>query len=203
MPLYRSEIQGLERSPQREIYGIKNGHLVAPFDICIYEFNKPNNIANNALSLIHNADVKNVAGSIIGTIKSFDSPLNNNFKPVVFIELKQGVKVTSTVRKIEPSTVAKENEVSKGVMVHITRNNGRVIRGGTILEIIIVKRSYILPNWEIEVYRVKFQQTLGNELHGAPVILDNSHKLLGMLIITEDNYMNGTTECFVFPADRL
>lgn len=199
MGIYRSQFRGIEKSPECEIYGVKDGLLVAPFDICIFElgFNdSPNPTPVDKLRYLIDAPVKNTAGAEIGTIKSFDLPLgSSNFKPVVFVELNKDTQVL-----IPNRLAAKPSEVEEGDTVSLSINGVNV--SGNV-EKRIDEYPYLIPGWRVQAYLVKFNRKLTNNVHGAPVVLTSSKKLLGMLIITEYNMTNGTTKALVFPAHLI
>ncbi|MDJ0695487.1 hypothetical protein [Mastigocoleus sp. MO_188.B34] len=199
MGIYRSQFKGIEKSPERQIYGIKNGLLVAPIDICIYESGFNTSVrftpVDKLINLI-NAPVNNTADAEMGTIKSFESPWElSNFKPVVFIKLKKDAQVL-----IPSRLAARPLEVREGDSVGLSMNRFNI--SGSV-EKIIDEYPYLRPEWRVQAYLVKFNRKLTNNVHGAPVVLTSSNKLLGMLIITEDNMTNGNTKALVFPAHLI
>lgn len=200
MGIFRPEFNGIGRSPSREIYGEKDGLIVAPIDICINEFSDDSVVRLNqvdSLSDLVGAAVRNTSGAKIGTIKSFEAPSSTliNFKPVVFIELAEGLLIATSSR--EPSN---PSDVSKGASVSITIDGVKI--SGSV-EKTIDNFPYLKSDWEIQAYTVKFNQRLLDRAHGAAVVLDSSDKLLGMLIITDDNKHDGTTQALVYPAHLI
>ena len=199
MGIFRPEYKGIGRSPSREIYGEKNGYLVAPIDICIYEFSDDSVVRLNqvdSLGDLEGAAVRNTSGANIGTINNFEAPLvSTDFKPVVFIKLAEDVRLQTII----PRLPADPSEVSKGDDVSITID-GVLISGR--VEKTIENFAYLKPDLQTQAYTVKFGQRLLDRAHGAAVVL-NSSKLLGMLIITDDNKREGTTQALVYPAHLI
>ncbi|RUT05900.1 hypothetical protein DSM106972_031060 [Dulcicalothrix desertica PCC 7102] len=199
MGIFRPDFNGVGRSPSREIYGEKNGDLVAPIDICIFEFGDDSVVKFNqvdSLGDLVGAAVRNTSGAKIGTIKSFEAPFTSiDFKPVVFIELAEGLLTVPSSREF-----ANPSEVSIGDSVSITIDGVKI--SGSV-EKTVENYAYLKPGLQIQAYTVKFKQRLLDRAHGAAVVLNSSDKLLGMLIITDDNKREGTTQALVFPAHLI
>jgi hypothetical protein len=199
MGIFRPEFNGIGRSPSREIYGEKGGFLVAPIDICIYEFSDDSVVRLNqvdSLGDLEGAAVRNTSGAKIGTIKSFEAPLASiDFKPVVFIQLGEGLLTSISTR-----LPANPSEISEGDNVSITID-GVQISG--IVEKTIENHAFLKPDLQTQAYTVKFGQRLLDRAHGAAVVLNSSNQLLGMLIITDDNRREGTTQALVYPAHLI
>ena len=196
MYLYRAKHDNLPESPVRTLYGRKGNLLLLPLDVCILqtvggieEF-RPASEANRLIS----APIQEEGGGRVGLIAQYEwPPLHHEspVNPVVTVQLAP----SASIRGIEDLRVLAPR-VHTGDRV--TLGSGKDSIEGTVYEQPGLHHYPDLTH-HVQAYAVEFQQHMDRKLHGAAVWLSTNGRLLGMLILTQ-NEPDDLCRALVYPA---
>ncbi|MDJ0616925.1 MAG: hypothetical protein QNJ63_09300 [Calothrix sp. MO_192.B10] len=195
MGIYRKRTGQFKESGERLLFGKKDGYLLAPIDICLFEQTPTGQafIHSRTPRQFIGTEVRGTGNAKIGVIFDYSEPSVLSVNPIVKITPDPLVSISPTLAEFNP---IERSQVREGDEVMFTINNGVRIKG-KVRNPIPTQLPFIVGDFEAEVYEVEFNQRLIDSVHGARVFYPSTGKILGMLIGTQG------TNALVYPADLM
>jgi hypothetical protein len=186
MAIFRGSYLGFPRSENCQLYGKKDGSLLAPIDL----------VLASGLPVFIGAPIRDEGGVQIGVINNYTLPNTtpgNLSNPIVSITPESFIDLDPIPDGFQSQSPNIGQNASVSLKVGLTMDTG------TIKEL-----PSQLPYPEglgsvVVAYVVHFNSTVKDRKHGGRVLLNNDGSLLGMLIYTQEQ-PNGTTRALVYPA---